>query len=88
MQSGSDRADSALTVRTGDVQPGGDLLGPAGWGRIEHDDMKAGEEGPDFGGDFAGYTWHHLEDGKTMVLVEKKVHAEFTHEGGVSVANK
>ncbi|MBC2169193.1 HNH endonuclease [Listeria booriae] len=21
------------------------------------------------------YTWHHMEDGKTMMLVDKKVHA-------------
>lgn len=25
-----------------------------------------------------GYTWHHHEDGKTMVLVEKDIHREFT----------
>ncbi|MCL1791910.1 MAG: HNH endonuclease [Peptococcaceae bacterium] len=35
-----------------------------------------------------GYIWHHLEDGKTMVLVEEDIHIEFTHAGGVSVANK
>lgn len=34
-----------------------------------------------------GYTWHHHQDGKTMVLVDKKVHREFTHAGGVSVIN-
>jgi uncharacterized protein YukE len=31
-----------------------------------------------------GYTWHHHQDGKTMILVDKKVHREFTHTGGVS----
>ena len=31
-----------------------------------------------------GYIWHHEEDGKTMVLVEKKIHAEFSHGGSVS----
>ncbi len=33
-----------------------------------------------------GYTWHHHEDGKTMVLVEKKVHSEFSHVGGISTS--
>ncbi|WP_374188388.1 HNH endonuclease [Shouchella lehensis] len=32
----------------------------------------------------SGYVWHHYQDGKTMVLVDKKVHAEFTHSGGIS----
>lgn len=34
-----------------------------------------------------GYTWHHHEDGKTMILVDKKIHKEFTHTGGVSTVN-
>ncbi|MBC1898548.1 hypothetical protein HCA68_12840 [Listeria booriae] len=34
-----------------------------------------------------GYTWHHHEDGKTMVLVEKGVHRDFTHIGGQSNVN-
>ncbi|KMJ59306.1 RHS-family protein [Bacillus sp. LL01] len=34
-----------------------------------------------------GYTWHHHQDGKTMILVDRKVHAEFTHSGGVSTVN-
>ncbi|MBU8786801.1 MULTISPECIES: T7SS effector LXG polymorphic toxin [Bacillus] len=34
-----------------------------------------------------GYTWHHHEDGKTMMLVDKKVHREFTHVGGVNTVN-
>ena len=34
-----------------------------------------------------GYTWHHHQDGKTMILVDKKVHREFTHAGGVSIVN-
>ena len=34
-----------------------------------------------------GYTWHHMEDGKTMVLVEKDVHDEFKHMGGQSIVN-
>ncbi|MBC1359128.1 T7SS effector LXG polymorphic toxin [Listeria booriae] len=35
----------------------------------------------------SGYTWHHLEDGSTMMLVDMKVHAEFSHKGGVSLKN-
>ena len=31
-----------------------------------------------------GYTWHHVEDGKTMQLVETDVHKKFQHTGGVS----
>lgn len=31
-----------------------------------------------------GYTWHHVEDGKTMQLVENDVHKKFQHTGGVS----
>ncbi|NMF01395.1 HNH endonuclease [Aneurinibacillus aneurinilyticus] len=34
-----------------------------------------------------GYTWHHHQDGKTMILVDEKVHAEFTHSGGISNVN-
>ncbi|MYL45248.1 hypothetical protein GLV94_06295 [Virgibacillus halodenitrificans] len=35
-----------------------------------------------------GYTWHHHQDGKTMILVDKKIHREFTHAGGISVINR
>src|SRR5699024_6269578 len=31
-----------------------------------------------------GYTWHHHEDGTTMILVERSVHTQFTHRGGIS----
>jgi hypothetical protein len=34
-----------------------------------------------------GYTWHHHEDGKTMLLVDKKIHDQFKHTGGVSTIN-
>lgn len=34
-----------------------------------------------------GYTWHHHEDGTSMILVEKNVHREFTHIGGQSAIN-
>ncbi|MEL7571255.1 MAG: HNH endonuclease, partial [Eubacteriaceae bacterium] len=31
------------------------------------------------------YTWHHKEDGETLQLVQKDIHKEFTHKGGISV---
>ncbi|MGK3614289.1 HNH endonuclease [Bacillus cereus] len=34
-----------------------------------------------------GYIWHHHQDGKTMILVDKDIHREFTHAGGVSTVN-
>lgn len=34
-----------------------------------------------------GYTWHHHEDGETMILVDRNIHREFTHIGGVSLTN-
>ncbi|WP_257150798.1 HNH endonuclease [Bacillus pseudomycoides] len=34
-----------------------------------------------------GYTWHHHEDGKTMILVEEDIHDEFKHIGGQSTVN-
>jgi hypothetical protein len=30
------------------------------------------------------YTWHHHQDGKTMQLIKRDVHAEFFHTGGIS----
>ncbi|MDO6819047.1 PAAR-like protein [Zobellia sp. 1_MG-2023] len=33
-------------------------------------------------------TWHHHEDGKTMMEVDKKIHDRFTHSGGVSKTKK
>lgn len=36
-----------------------------------------------------GYTWHHLEDGKHMLLVDSSVHdatlGGFPHTGGASI---
>ncbi|WP_309244860.1 HNH endonuclease [Bacillus sp. WMMC1349] len=34
-----------------------------------------------------GYTWHHHEDGKTMILVRKDIHLDFRHIGGQSTIN-
>ena len=36
-----------------------------------------------------GYTWHHMEDGKSMILVRRDIHdcatGGFAHTGGTSV---
>jgi hypothetical protein len=33
-------------------------------------------------------TWHHHEDGKRMIEVDKKIHDRFSHSGGVSKTKK
>lgn len=32
-----------------------------------------------------GCTWHHLEDGKGILLVETKIHSRFHHSGRASI---
>lgn len=34
-----------------------------------------------------GYTWHHMEDGETMILINSDIHADFKHIGGQSIVN-
>ena len=34
-----------------------------------------------------GYTWHHHQDGETMLLIVKDIHDEFKHIGGQSKIN-
>lgn len=31
-----------------------------------------------------GYTWHHLEDGKTMILIPTELHEAYRHTGGAA----
>ena len=31
------------------------------------------------------YTWHHHENGKTMMLVEQSLHNSVTHTGGAAL---
>jgi hypothetical protein len=33
-----------------------------------------------------GYTWHHKEDGHTLLLVDKDLHRDVRHWGGVSIS--
>ena len=35
-----------------------------------------------------GYTWHHVEDGKTMLLVPSDLHGAVRHTGGASLIRK
>lgn len=32
-----------------------------------------------------GYTWHHLEDGKTLILIPSDLHEAYRHTGGASL---
>jgi RHS repeat-associated protein len=36
----------------------------------------------------AGYTWHHVEDGKTMMLVPTDLHSAVKHTGGAALLRK
>jgi hypothetical protein len=38
--------------------------------------------------DSARNTWHHHQDGKTLQEVPRKIHRQFTHEGGMSITRK
>lgn len=35
-----------------------------------------------------GYTWHHVEDGKTMMLVPTDLHQAVRHTGGAALLRK
>lgn len=35
-----------------------------------------------------GYTWHHVEDGKTMILIPTELHEAYRHTGGNSLLEK
>ncbi|WP_255404515.1 HNH endonuclease [Thermoactinomyces sp. DSM 45892] len=51
----------------------------AGLGRESTPSVPASDRPP------TGYTWHHHQDGETMMLVDYSIHREFTHVGGVSL---
>ena len=34
------------------------------------------------------YTWHHHQDGKTLMLVKQEVHSAFAHKGGSDLIQK
>lgn len=35
--------------------------------------------------DIVGYTWHHLEDGKTLILIPRELHEAYRHTGGADL---
>jgi len=37
------------------------------------------------GDKWTDYTWHHHENGKTMMFVERKAHSSITHTGGATI---
>ena len=32
-----------------------------------------------------GYTWHHLEDGETLILIPTELHEAYRHTGGADL---
>jgi len=48
-------------------------------------DFKLANEKAGFVQKPEGYTWHHLPDGETMILVETEVHETFAHTGGFAL---
>jgi len=35
-----------------------------------------------------GYTWHHLEDGKTLILIPSDLHDAYRHTGGADLISE
>ena len=54
-----------------------------------YDDFnKADELAPNGPRDATNNTWHHHQDGKTMQEVNKEIHKDYTHRGGMSIKKK
>jgi hypothetical protein len=45
---------------------------------------------PEWGGSrpFEGWTWHHHENGRTMMLVPSEINRIFRHLGGAAIARQ
>ncbi|UZQ52282.1 HNH endonuclease [Clostridium kluyveri] len=56
-------------------------------GDAYYDFIKANEKAG-FDSTPEGYTWHHVEDGKTMELVPSDLHGDIRHTGGASLIRK
>jgi hypothetical protein len=56
-------------------------------GDAYYDFIKANEEAG-FDSTPDGYTWHHVEDGRTMELVPSDLHGAVRHTGGASLIRK
>jgi hypothetical protein len=52
------------------------------------DFKKADELAPNGPRDAEKNTWHHHQDGKTMQEVNKEIHKDYTHRGGMSLKNR
>lgn len=50
-------------------------------------DFRLADEAAGFTKRPDGYTWHHVEDGETLILVEREVHETFAHTGGFALSN-
>ncbi len=56
---------------------------------IEDDDIKLANKlhhGTE--ASIPGYTWHHLEDGKTLILIPTELHKAYSHTGGAALLRK
>ena len=56
-----------------------------GFKDYRNDFELADELAPNGPRDSINNTWHHNEDGKTLQEVDKFIHKEFTHRGGMSI---
>ncbi|EMU55327.1 MULTISPECIES: HNH endonuclease [Clostridium] len=56
-------------------------------GDAYYDFIKA-NEAAGFSSTPKGYTWHHVEDGRTLILVPSDLHGEIRHTGGASLIRK
>jgi hypothetical protein len=52
------------------------------------DFKKADELAPNGPRDAENNTWHHHQDGKTMQEVNKEIHKDFTHRGGMALKKR
>ena len=54
-----------------------------------YDDFKKADElATNVPRDAINNTWHHNQDGKTMQEVNKEIHKDYTHRGGMSIKKK
>ena len=56
-----------------------------GFGESRDDDFKNANQIAGLTETPATHTWHHKEDGKTLVLVDRELHAQVRHWGGVAI---
>lgn len=56
-----------------------------GFGESRDDDFKNANQLAGLTETPSTHTWHHKEDGKTLVLVDRELHAQVRHWGGVAI---